>query len=296
MTDAARITTPSTAHSPASPIRIGTVEYLNTDPLVAGLDRAAGFRLVPAVPSRVIDLLQGDSVDLGLVSLIDVVRSAGSLTVLPVGMIGCDGPTMTVRIFSTVPLDQIRTLHADTDSHTSVALARVLLAKIHGIRPEIRDFHARERPFDADDDQAPEAVLLIGDKVVSASPPAVRYPHSMDLGDAWHTLTGLPFVYAVWACKAERAEEPGIRSAAALLDRTRRRNQMRADQIVNASAARHRWPIAMARDYVGSLLRYDLDERAASAIPVFVGMCRELGVIGDDAAAPVIGHFGPGGK
>lgn len=272
-------------------VRVGTVEYLNTAPLIAGLERTGGLTLVPAVPSRIIDLLLADTVDLGLVSLVDIVRSPEPLVVLPAGMIGCDGPTMTVRIFSKVPLDRVTTLHADTDSHTSVALARVLLDRLHDVRPEIVDFHAREHPITTGASGGPDTVLLIGDKVVTASPPAVRYPHQLDLGDAWHSLTGQPFVYAVWACKAPRADEPEILAAAALLDRNRRRNAARPDQIVNKAAAEHRWPADLAREYAGSLLRFDLDERARAAIGLFLGMCREIGVLSEDLPDPEIREF-----
>jgi chorismate dehydratase len=272
-------------------VRVGTVEYLNTAPLIAGLERTGGLTLVPAVPSRIIDLLLTDEVDIGLVSLIDVVRSAAALVVLPVGMIGCDGPTMTVRIFSKVPLERVTTLHADTDSHTSVALARVLLDRLHSVRPEIVDFHAREHPFGTGEAGGPETVLLIGDKVVTASPPAVRYPHQLDLGDAWHTLTGLPFVYAVWACKADRADDPEIQAAATLLDRNRRRNEARPDQIINKAAIEHRWPADLAREYAGSLLRFDLDERSQAAIGRFTGLCREIGVLQAEQPDPEIRDF-----
>ena len=272
-------------------VRIGTVEYLNTVPLIAGLDRTEGVTLVPAVPSRIIDLLLGDEVDLGLVSLVDILTSPEPLTILPAGMIGCDGPTMTVRVFSAVPLGAVTTLHADTDSHTSVALARVLLDRVHGVRPAIADFHARERPLDGA--EAPESVLLIGDKVVTASPPAVRYPHQLDLGSAWHDLTGLPFVYAAWACRAERADDPEIRAAATLLDRTRRRNASRPDQIMNNAASEHRWPLGIAKEYVGDLLRYDLDARAQEAMTAFIGHGIAAGALPAGTQPPSIAEISP---
>lgn len=268
------------------PIRLGTVEYLNTAPLIEGLARTAGITLFPAVPSRIIDLLLSDQTDLGLVSLIDLARAPTPLSILPVGMIGCDGPTLTVRLFSARPIDAIERIHADTDSHTSVALARVLLKRLHGLTPEIIDFDARERatnptssPEESNDPAWPETLLLIGDKVVSSSPPAVRYPHQLDLGRAWHDLTGLPFVYAVWACKADRADDPAIHAAAALLDRTRRRNRHRLDAVVNARADRHGWPRDLAREYVGRLLRYDFDERALLATRRFLSMAAEDGLV-----------------
>src|SRR5262249_40517074 len=151
-----------------------------------------------------------------------------------------DGPTMTVRLFSSVPLERVEAIHADTDSHTSVILAQVLLHKLHGIRPRIIDFDARERvavsggpaaPAPALSDW-PATVLLIGDKVVTDHPPQGRYTHQLDLGEAWHQLTGLPFVYAIWMCRDADAASQRVAAAAALLDRQRRRNQMRLNWII----------------------------------------------------------------
>jgi len=265
---------------PMDQLRLGTVEYLNTEPLLHGLETVGGLENTRAVPSRIIDLLLGDRVDVGLISLIDVARSPVPLTILPVGMIGCDGPTLTVRLFSAGPIDRIRRVHADTDSHTSVALARLILHDRFGLNPEIVDYDARERFANQRADDAedwPDTVLLIGDKVVSDSPPAVRYPYQLDLGEAWHQKTGLPFVYAVWACRADRADEPRIRAGAALLDRVRRRNAMRPDQIVNTSAGPHGWPTDLARQYLGRYLRFDFGARELEAARTFLRLAAEAG-------------------
>ena len=54
---------------------------------------------------------------MGLVSLVDAAEESGpALTLIPAGMIGCDGPTMTVRLFSAVPPDRIRGLFAQAMS------------------------------------------------------------------------------------------------------------------------------------------------------------------------------------
>lgn len=265
------------------PVRIGIVEYLNTTPLVEGLADTTGLELVRAVPSRIIDLLRGGRVDIGLVSLIDTARSPEPMAILPVGMIGCDGPTLTVRLLSAVPIDRITRVHADTDSHTSVCLAKILLERLTGRTPRFVDYDARERAGeglqgnDADPGGSwPEAVLLIGDKVVTDCPPAVRYPHQLDLGDAWHKMTGLPFVYAAWACRADRAAELG--AWAALLDRTRRRNAARPDFVVAKHATGHGWPLDLAQTYLGRLLRFDFDARAAEATRAFLRMAAEAGL------------------
>lgn len=260
-------------------VRIACVRYLNTLPLIHGLDKIDAVELMPEVPSRIGALVRCDGADVGLVSLVDAVRpSAGlaePLAILPVGMIGCDGPTLTVRLFSSVPLDRVTTLHADSESHTSVALCRILLDKLHGVRPEVVAFDARAHNGTG----WPETVLLIGDKVVADPPPADRFPHQLDLGQAWKGLTGLPFMYAAWMCRAGRADEPRVRTAAAVLDRQRRRNRVRLDWIAERCASEHGWPTGLAREYLGSLLRYEIGSREREGAERFVAMAAELGVV-----------------
>ncbi len=268
-------------------LRIGCVSYLNTLPLIEGLDDLKEAELVRAVPSRLIPMLQNNEVDVALVSLIDAARSTVPMSVLPAGMIGSDGPTLTVRLYSQVPIDQITKVHADTDSHTSVVLARLLLAELHGLEPEFIDYDAREqipviKGADLDDPAGgewPETLLLIGDKVVTGSPPAVRYPHQLDLGEAWKELTGLPFVYAVWMCRSDRTEDPSVAAASAILDRQRRHNRTRIDAIVSARAPEHRWPVDLARKYIGSCLLYEYDARAQKAAERFIEMCASRGLV-----------------
>lgn len=262
-------------------IRVGCVSYLNTRPLIEGLDSHQGLELVPMVPAKLIGSLERRETDLALVSVFDATRASQPLSILPVGMIGSDGPTLTVRLFSAKPLESITQVHADTDSHTSIELCRVLLRQRFGREIEVVDYDARERiPIarQADDvgtderataAEWPDALLLIGDKVVTDSPPAVRYPHQLDLGEAWHELTGLPFVYAAWMCLNERAGERAIQVAGAILDRQRRHNTTRLDQIATDRARDHRWPADLARNYLGNLLRFDLNERATQGLDRF---------------------------
>ena len=267
-------------------VRIGCVSYLNTVPMIEGLELLPEAELVKAVPAKLISMLERDEVDVAIVSLIDAARASSPMAILPVGMIGSDGPTLTVRLFSQVPIEQITRVHADTDSHTSVALCRLLLSEQFGVDAKVVDYDAREQmptspdePKDAETPSPwPEAMLLIGDKVVTSSPPAVRYPHQLDLGEAWKELTGLPFVYAVWMCRAERADDPRVRAAMALLDSQRRHNATRIDAIVTRRAPEHRWPVDLARKYIGRCLRFDYDDRARQAATRFVEMCAGKGL------------------
>lgn len=267
------------------PIRVGIVRFLNTTPLVDGLEKLPQLALTPVVPSRLAGMLRGGEVDLALVSVIDAARSTmdgtGTLSMLSCGMIGCDGPTLTVRVFSAVPLDQATTLAADTDSHTSIALAQVILKRAYGRSVKVVPFDARERVSRGGDSpeqrEWPETLLMIGDKVVTDSPPAVRYPYQLDLGEEWKKLTGLPFVYAIWMCRSadvqNAAQRERLSVATALLDRQLRHNLTRMDRIILEKASEFRWPPDLARKYLGELLRYRVGEREREAVRRFFAEC-----------------------
>ena len=268
-------------------VRIAAVRYLNTAPLIEGLEKLRDIELLPSVPARIVGMLADGSADIGLASVVDAVQSPVPLCCLPVGMIGCDGPTLTVRVFSTVPLDQITELHADEESHTSVILAQVLLWRLYGIRPKVVGFAAQGRSATSGQvpQQWPNSVLLIGDKVVTDAPSPERYQYQLDLGAAWKELTGMPFVYAVWMCRAGEEGEAHIRAAASVLDRQRRHNVTRLDWLVGVRAAPAGWPGALAREYLGSLLRYQVGVREMRAAEYFLECAAELGLIGRRSVA-----------
>jgi chorismate dehydratase len=268
-----------------APVRIGCVRYLNTSPLIEGLEKLAHVELTLTVPARIADLVSTRQVDIGLCSVIDVARSSVPLALLPAGAIGCDGPTLTVRLFSRVPLDRVTTVHADAESHTSAVLCQLLLEKVHGVKPALVAYApaftgAAAGPSESawSGEAAPETVLLIGDKVVVGGPSPDEYPHQMDLGQSWKELTGLPFVYAAWMCRASEVDAPAIRAAAAVLDRQRRHNATRMDWIVRRRAAAHGWPARLARRYLVDLLRFAVGERERSAVDLFLGMAADAGL------------------
>lgn len=269
------------------PVRIAAVRYLNTAPLVEGLEHVHGLSLMPTVPSRIAPMVLSGEAGIGLASVIDA--ADGRLTLLPAGMIGCDGPTLTVRLFSAVPWEQVTELCADTDSHTSVVLAQLVLQHRFGARVRARGFDARERvavhggaPAPSLAEAWPPSLLLIGDKVVTDSPPAVRYPYQLDLGEAWKEWTGLPFVYAVWMCRtddlAKDVSRERLLTAAALLERQRLHNASRLDWIVQTRAPAARWPMDLARRYLGSLLRYSLGDREQEAVGRFLALAHDAGL------------------
>jgi chorismate dehydratase len=246
---------------------IAAVSFLNAKPLVHGLEKEPGVHVVTDVPSKLLRTLVEDQADVALCPVIDFQTSPVDLSIVPVGGIGSDGATHTVRVFSRRPIEEIERVHTDGDSHTSVALLTVVLEALHGRRPEL--FKLGRGPFE--NASYPEALLLIGDKVVRDDPGTESYPHQLDLGEAWKELTGLPFVFACWMARADRDlhDLPGI------LAENWARNRNRIPEIADIHA--DGWPRDLARHYLENVLRYDIGNRELDSIEIFWSRCHELG-------------------
>jgi chorismate dehydratase len=268
------LTPPATARRT---IRLGVVSFVNTLPLIDGLEDLADLDLRFSVPSLLLDLLVGGEVDLALCSSIDYQRSPTPLIVVPVGLLGSDGATLTVRLYASRPLDRVTEVYCDTDSHTSIALMQILLAEQYGVTPTLIDYNAREHVAHNKPLDWPQAMLLIGDKVVTDSPPAIRYPHQLDLGEAWAAVTGLPFVFGLWLARPEG--DPSIlATAAAILDRQRRHNVERIDRIVHRRALRRGWPADLAATYLKRELAFEWNPRRRAGLELFFDKACEHGL------------------
>jgi chorismate dehydratase len=250
--------------------RIGSVSYLNAKPLIYGLEDDPDVDLKLAVPAQLLGQLQGGDLDVALLPVIDYQRFPGA-RIVPSGGIGCDGPTLTVRIFSRKPIDKIEQLACDVESHTSVALARIVLGERYGIRPEFTEFSAGKTTGDA--------ILLIGDKVVSHDSAGMQ--HQLDLGDAWKELTGLPFVFAAWITR----EGINLGGLPDRLARARELGLSNLPAIVRRHAVARGWPGDLAMKYLSDYLKFQIGPRQIEAIRLFHGLAEKYAQI--DAVRPL---------
>jgi len=224
------------------------------------------------VPSRLLETLIADRASVALCPVIDFQLSPVELQIVPAGAIGSDGPTLTVRVFSQLPMEEVTLVHTDGDSHTSVALLSVIFDEILGRVPVIKSLATTDVNGSSD---PPDTVLLIGDKVVRNRPDPELYPFGLDLGATWKEITGLPFVFACWMARADR----DLGDLPARLRRCRDRNRRRTTEIAAAHAAASGWPQELAADYLGGILRYDLGPREVKAIELFWERCHALDLI-----------------
>lgn len=266
------------APAATTPLRLGVVSFINTLPLIDGLENLADVELHHSVPSLLLDQLLARESDVALCSSIDYQRSPEPLMILPVGLLGCDGPTLTVRLYSAGPIEDIKQVYCDSDSHTSIALLRILLKEVHGLEPKLVDFDAREHVAANRPLEWPEAMLLIGDKVVTDSPPAVRYPFQWDLGAEWMKHTGSPFVFAVWLAH-EDADPSLLRLAAMTLDHQRRHNRERIDGMIHHRARPRHWPTDLAAEYLKTLIAHAWTDRRREGLELFYDKAMQHGLI-----------------
>lgn len=242
--------------------RLGAVSFLNCKPLVAGLESDPRFDLIYDVPARLSARLEAGDVDVALVPVIDLLAEERKWQIISDACIGCDGETLTVRVFSRVRPEAIRKLHVDGDSHTSVALARIIWKELYGCRLEIVSFTGRETTNDC------EAVLLIGDKVVNNR--MIDYEIETDLGSSWKSLTSLPFVFAVWASPRGR----DFAELARRLSLARDQGVESAELIASDFAPGLGWPVELAKRYLTTRLKFTLGKRQRLGMNRFLELAK----------------------
>jgi chorismate dehydratase len=176
-------------------IRVGAVQYLNARPLTHCLkEYAPSAELIFDLPSRLAEDLKAGNLDVAMIPSIEYFRQPGC-SIISDACIACRGPVRSVRLFSRVPIKEIRTLALDEGSRTSAALVQILLKEEFGLAPKLSALPIGT----AVDATSADAVLAIGDRGIAGD--RVRFEHVWDLGDRWMQLTGLPFVFAMWTAR-----------------------------------------------------------------------------------------------
>jgi chorismate dehydratase len=250
-------------------IRLGAVGYLNARPLVYGLDVAPRFSLRYDVPSECAGLLHDGAIDVGLIPSIEYLRG-GPYRIVPDLSIASRGPVASVAIYTTKPMREVRSIALDTSSRTSVALVSVLCARLFKIQPL---FERRGPDLPAMLEHC-DAALIIGDYALLLDHSTARV-EKIDLGDAWQTLTGLPFVYAFWAGRPDVLGEHDIEA----LQRARNGGVTQTDIIAREYFPDSRVHQAAGAAYLRDNIKYDLGDEERAGLERFYRYAVEAGVV-----------------
>ncbi|MBC19899.1 MAG: hypothetical protein CMJ74_06525 [Planctomycetaceae bacterium] len=251
------------------PLRIGAVNYLNTKPLIRGLNELAPHAdLRMDLPSRLADTLAARRVDVALIPVVELLDRP-DYRVVSDACIGCQGPVLSVKLFSRTPIQRIRSLALDDGSRTSVALVQILLAEQFGIRPLLETLPIGASIADTETD----AVLLIGDRAIH-SPPG-KFCEVWDLGDRWVSWTKLPFVFAVWAAH----QNTPLGDIGAALSESRDRGLAEISMIAHEESATHGLTQPQCLDYLSKNLNFMLGQREREGIELFQTLCRKWNLL-----------------
>ena len=255
-------------------VRLGAVDYLNARPLVYGLElQSHRFSLRFDVPSKCGALLHEGSIDVGMIPSIEYLRGHQAYRIVPDLGIVSSGPVASVAMFTSKPLNRIRTIAADTSSRTSHGLLQVLCIESFGIDAEFVPM-----PPDAGEMlRCCDAALLIGDTALFLDHSG-RGLTKYDLGETWTELTGLPFVWAFWAGR------PGVLSNDDVgeLQAARNRGVVASDEIAREYCGPAR--ASLCRAYLRENIRYGLGEREQEGLRYFYELAVKHDVVEESRA------------
>jgi chorismate dehydratase len=242
--------------------RIGSVPYLNARPLIYGIED----QVTLCTPARLADLMYRNQFDVGLMPVAEVLLH-DQYDVLDGIAIAARGLVASVFLAHREPIEKLKRIAVDPASRTSVWLLRVLLKIGYHIEPE---FYPRPSGAKLSDH---EAMMLIGDDAIwyvtrNGVPPV------WDLGEAWMELTGLPFVFAVWAAQKGVAAGTPLPK---MLQVAKANGLAHVEQIVqDATEATPEF----LRDYYSKCVWYNLEKTEKQGLSRFQQYVKELGLVG----------------
>jgi chorismate dehydratase len=235
-------------------IRLGRIGYVNMAPVFHRLD--ADVEEIVGVPTELNRCLLAGECDLAPISSIEYARHADSLRILPRLCVSSEGAVDSIQLVSRLPLEQVRTVGVTPESATSVVLTKVLL-------PE-----AEHVPLG----QPAEATLLIGDAALKSAfeDPTPHY----DLGRLWLERTGLPMVFAVWACPDPPPD--GLVELEHALVASVRLARAEPERLAYDASERYGYPPGFLARYFEKL-RYRFGPRERAGLLTFLELARDVG-------------------
>jgi chorismate dehydratase len=249
--------------------RVGHIQFLNCLPIYWGLVSSGAILdldLVKDTPDALSNALVAGDLDIGPISLVEYLRHADELVVLPELAVGSDGPVMSCVIASQLAFEDLdgAPVALGSTSRTTVQLARLILRERFGVQP---------RYFTMPPDlslmmQEAEAGVLIGDPALRATlydAPRLGL-RLLDTGAAWKDWTGLPMVFAVWAGR-KGAVTPELVAA---FQESCRYGLARLEEIVAAESLARGLTPGVVREYLTRHIVHELGPRDYEGMELFL--------------------------
>ena len=215
-----------------------------------------GLEQVSGVPTTLNRMLMAGEIDVAPISSIEYARHADTLRLLPRLCVSTEGAVDSIQLITRKPLEHVRSVAVTPESATSVVLTKVLLGDVQLV------------PLD----HPADARMLIGDAALRSAFEDPT-PHH-DLGRLWQERTGLPMVFAVWACRE------GVADGLAELERAHLRSLALArsepEHLARRAAEQYGWPAGFLARYFEKL-RYHFGPREQQGMMRFFELAHLAG-------------------
>ncbi len=215
-------------------------------------------------------MLQRGDVDAALIPSIEYQRF-DDVIIVPEISVAVNGAVRSVILVSEKPLEEVNSVTLDLSSRTAAALTRIFF----------RHFQQREVEFRTHPPDLPEmlkttdAALLIGDPALLANYHNASLQIT-DWGALWKQLTGLPFVFALWAVHRNAI----TKLAGVDFQIVKREAALSLRRIIDESANRLQLPFQYVEEYLTQCIAYNLDEACLKGLRQLYDLAAQVGLIG----------------
>ena len=246
---------------------------------------AKRYRIDRMSPSECAARLADGRADIGLIPIAALATSP-QLRILPGCTIASKGPVRSLQLVHRAgqPIESIRSVAADTASRTTIAYSHILFHLWgNGNVPYL--------PMAGDLDmmlERADAAVVIGDPALLALEERENRMERtgeelvyIDLAEAWHSLTGLAYVSAVWSAAHGTTawDRPLEQSVAEDMISSRDHGLANIDALVAEWAEKLPLQESTLRSYLTTNIHYVLDDECIKGMQGFFEMAAKYGVL-----------------
>ena len=263
-------------------IYMGKISYINAYPIYYGLDRGqlpvpAWLKMVQDVPSALNRKIILGEIKVSPISAAFYAMNHRELLLLPDLSISCNGPVLSVLLASNYAIDDLegKKVIFSRESASAASFLKMIFnqRKISPIY-EVMDVKNVQTTL-----KSADAVLVIGDTALT-QPWDQVFEHCFDLGQLWHEMTQLPFVFAVWAVRRSFANKnPSIvKEIHKLLLESKTLGYQNIDKVITAGKNKLNLDQSIIKEYF-NLLYCDFDDKKIKAMQMFFDSLFDQGVL-----------------
>jgi chorismate dehydratase len=174
-------------------IKISIVNYTNTLPFKWAIKHSPILQRIDLqedIPSICAQKLKYGQVDLALVP-VALLPELDTYFIETDYCIGANGKVDSVKLYSDVPLNEIKTVTLDYQSRSSITLTKILFKFFWKQNVDFVD----AKPGFEKEIKGTNAAVVIGDRTFDLNG---KFDYEFDLAEEWKKFTNLSFVFAAW--------------------------------------------------------------------------------------------------